>query len=239
MTEEHQFLDEQLDEIKRELATYRKRYPMLDVAYEYAIWALELRKKGTSHPHVKYDWMQWLERHKRQAESGSARVSIDDALGEFPQIAEPFKRLVAAFRIDPYLSVDTIRVYAEEFATVSQDDFQAICSQAIRTLERFPTVAALLRIQTEMRSQHATERASADRMAEARKYEEAAERSRAIERRIAALPQEEREQLESDAMLLIGAGNNLKLGFEGMLAKKRMLSLYEERYGQGGSHDDT
>ena len=232
--DEHRFLDEQLDEIKRELATYRKRYPMLDVAYEYAIWALELRKKGTSHPHIKYDWMQWLERHKRQAESGSARVSIDDAMTEFPQIAEPFKRLVAAFRIDPYLSVDTIRVYAEEFATLSKDDFAAICSQAIRSLDRFPTVAALLRIQSEMKSHMATQRADADRQAEARKYQEAAERSREIERRIAALPQEEREQLESDAMLLVGAGNNLKLGFEGMLAKKRMLSLYEERYGQGG-----
>ena len=233
--DEVKFLDEQLDEIKRELATYRKRYPMLDVAYEYAIWVLELRKKGTSHAHIKWDWMQWLERHKRQAASGSARISIDDALVEFPQIAEPFKRLVAAFRIDPYLSVDTIRVYAEEFATVTQEDFAAICSQAIRSLDRFPTVAALLRIQSEMRVAVATQRANADREAEARKQMEAAERSRDIERRIAALPQEERQRLESDAMTLVGAGNSLKLGFEAMLAKRRMLSLYEERYGPGGA----
>ncbi len=232
------YLDEQLEEIKRELATYRKRYPMLDVAYEYAIWALELRKKGSNHPHIKYDWMQWLEKRKRQADAGTSRVSIDDALSDFPQIAEPFKRLVAAFRIDPYLSVDTIRVYAEEFATVSKDDFAAICQQAIRNLDRFPTVAALLRIQTEMRSQAATDKAQVERQAEARKYIEAAERSRAIEKRIAALPEEEREQLENDAMLLVGAGNNLKLGFEAMLAKKRMLSLYEERYGVGGNYED-
>ena len=232
------YLDEQLEEIKRELATYRKRYPMLDVAYEYAIWALELRKKGSNHPHIKYDWMQWLEKRKRQADAGTSRVSIDDALSDFPQIAEPFKRLVAAFRIDPYLSVDTIRVYAEEFATVSKDDFAAICQQAIRNLDRFPTVAALLRIQTEMRSQAATDKAQVERQAEARKYIEAAERSRAIEKRIAALPEEEREQLENDAMLLVGAGNNLKLGFEAMLAKKRMLSLYEERYGAGGNYED-
>lgn len=234
MSAEHQYLEEQFDEIKRELGTYRKRYPMLDVAYEYAIWALELRKKGTSHPHIKYDWMQWLERHKRQAESGAGRVSIEDALADFPQIAEPFKRLVAAFRIDPYLSVDTIRVYAEEFAQVSQEDFAAICQQAIRTLERFPTVAALLRIQSEMKSQSATRRAEAQRQDEARKQMEAAQRAREIEHRIAALPKEEREQLESDAMALVGAGNNLKLGFEGLLAKRRMLSLYEERYEQGG-----
>lgn len=239
MTEEYRFLDEQLDEIKREMAQYRKRYPTLDVSYEYVMWALELRKKGTSHPHIKYDWMQWLERRKRQSESGSARVSLNDALGEFPQIAEPFKRLVAAFRIDPYLSVDTIRVYAEEFAKVSTEDFASICSTAIRTLDRFPTVAALLRIQAEMRSQAASDRADAQRKAEAKQYMEAAERTRLIEQRIASLPEEERDKLENDAMLLVGAGNNLKLGFERMLAQKRMLSLYQERYGLGENHEET
>lgn len=62
MGEDTQFLEEQLQEIKRDMAQYRKRYPMLDVSYEYITWALELRKRGSNHPHIKYDWMQWLER---------------------------------------------------------------------------------------------------------------------------------------------------------------------------------
>lgn len=54
MNDDIKFLDEQLEEIKAAMSQYRKRYPMLDVSYEYVMWALDLRKKGTCHPHIKY-----------------------------------------------------------------------------------------------------------------------------------------------------------------------------------------
>ncbi len=221
----------QMEVVKTKLEIYQRRYPSLDVAYQYKDWVLDTLAKNPSVVEYEYAFMQWLERSQRRANEVSGRVSLDDALAHAPKLTTGFKRLVAAFRQDNYISPETIRVYAEEFADLTAEEFSDMCSRAIRHLDKFPTIAALIRLRIEAKSDAATAREEAKRRDEEKERRRLNIQTALIEARIAALPEDERQELEREALESIGGDKPNAAPFIGILAKKRILAVYESRYG--------
>ena len=222
---------EQMEVVKTKLEIYQRRYPSLDVAYQYKDWVLDTLARNPSVVEYEYAFMQWLERSQRRANEVSGRVSLDDALAYAPKLATGFKRLVAAFRQDNYISPETIRVYAEEFADLTAEEFSDMCSRAIRHLDKFPTIAALIRLRIEAKGDAATARAEAERRDEEEERRQNAIRTALIEEKIAALPEEEQAALRNTAMEALGTGETaLPKSLMDTLVRRRTLSLYEEKY---------
>ena len=226
---------EQTDAITQKLDVYQRRYPGLDAAYEYRIWYLDVLKNGTTMIDYERGFMQWMERSQRWANEAKGKLSLDEALAYAPKLTNGFKRLVAAFRQDNYISLETIQVYAQEFADLTEDEFSEMCSRAIRTLDRFPTVAALIRLRMDAKDDAATARAAEERRQEYEEQRRMSIRTALIEERIKALPEEERQELEREALDSVGGDKPNAAPFLAILAKKRILAVYEQKYGEIGT----
>lgn len=226
---------EQMEQIKGKLDVLQRRYAGLDVAYQYKDWVLDTLARNPPVIDYEYAFMQWLERNQRWANEAKGKLSLDEALAYAPKLKTGFKRLVAAFRQDNYISLETIQVYADEFADLTEEEFSEMCQRAIRSLDRFPTVAALIRLRMDAKDDAATARAAEERRQEYEEQRRMNIRTALIEERIKALPEEERQELEREALESVGGDNVITAPLRSMLAKKRILTVYEQKYGEVGA----
>jgi hypothetical protein len=222
---------EQTDAITQKLDVYQRRYPGLDAAYEYRIWYLDVLKNGTTMIDYERGFMQWMERSQRWANEAKGKLSLDEALAYAPKLTNGFKRLVAAFRQDNYISVETVQVYAQEFEDLSEEEFSEMCQRAIRSLDRFPTVAALIRLRAEAADDASVAKADEERRQEYEERRRMNIRMALIEEKIKALPEEEQAALQAEAIAKLGLTANTQQEFKDLLLGKCMLALFEDRYG--------
>jgi len=227
--------DEQLERIKGKLDVYQRRYPVLDIAYEYRIWVLDIRAKAD--PRImdyEYAWMQRCEFRGRQAAAASGRPSVEEAFEDAKHLLAGFQRLTAAFRQDSWMTLETARVYAEEFRDSDEEAFGLICSIAIRTMKRFPMVADLHEIREELRAKAVNDAVvrEADQDAEARR--EQAERAARLDEEIAALSDEERSRLREAAEAEVPNGPGVA-GFRETLVKIAMRRIHGGNDGAGAT----
>jgi hypothetical protein len=218
--------DRQLREVSDQLDKYQRRYPELDVAYEYRIWALETKARLDPTGILDYEllFLRRLEKRRKDIQGGG-RLDIAAALADWPALVNGFGRLVHGFNQERYISQDTIRVYGEEFANCSEELFSRICDRALREFERFPSVAALRRIYViiqvedrQARDEQTMRRESAEREALRR---HAAELDAAIE----ALGPEERKRLDKEAALRFA---RFPLPLTPVLKRALLRTIYEE-----------
>jgi hypothetical protein len=214
----------QFDAIEGKLGTLQKRYPMMDLAYEFRIWVLATKSRDDFRI-IDYekDFLMRMEQLKRKIEAGGRTMSVEQAFSEMPDLAPGFSRLTAAFRLEPFISVDTARVYCEEFGDMTGEAFMELCSEAIRRLEKFPTVAALLKIRDE-RSRDRSESTIVDQIrTENESILRERERVNEIDRAISGLPEAELAEIDL-------AVSKWMATQQGMYANNRTMMNIRRRY---------
>jgi len=142
--------DRQLAAIGEKLGTYQRRYPGLDLAWEYRIWVLDVKARGIELVDFEMGFLRHLEQRSHYAAGG--RTSFEAAFSAAPHLLPAFERLVAAQPRRVNITPDTAAIYASEFASCSAEEWEAICDHAIRTCDGMPSIAALSRISDEIRA---------------------------------------------------------------------------------------
>lgn len=226
MTTAFQERDRQLKAISDQLDKYQRRYPELDVAYEYRVWALETKARLDVTGILDYELLFLRRLEKRRNDiKGGGRLDIAATLADWPALINGFKRLVHGFNQERYISQETIHVYANEFANCPEELFSRVCERALREFDRFPSVAALRRIVEVLRAEDNQVRDKQSQQREKLEREALRRQAEELDAAIEALGPEERERLDKAAALRF-AGFPLPL--TPVLKRALLRTIYEE-----------